>query len=165
MRIDTLLLLCGLAFAAPLAFAQDQTDHSTHAATAAEEADSADDQPAGHDHGEVKPSPARENMQKTEALMARIAQSADPAEKRELLRLHLQALREQMRLARSERTNVKMAMKGGGTKEGGGMMGGMMKGGGMMAKHRKMEERMEMLERVLEQIIEHEAVEAELEGR
>lgn len=47
-----------------------------------------------------------------------------------------------------------------------GMMGGKMKGmmkGGMMKKHRQMEQRIDMLERMLQQLIEHEAVERELE--
>jgi hypothetical protein len=172
MRTSTLILLSGLALAAPLALAQEEVDHSTHAGPAAEEAAPApEEQGGGHDHGTAKPSPARENMQKTEGLMAQIAQSADPAEKRELLRAHLQALREQMKLLRSERAGMKMAAKSDGNKDAGGMMGGMMKdggmmkGGGMMGMHKKMVDRVDMLERVLQQLIEHEAVEAELEGR
>jgi hypothetical protein len=45
------------------------------------------------------------------------------------------------------------------------MMGGMMKGGGMMKMHKKMEQRIEMLERLLQQTLEREAIEESLDGR
>ena len=38
----------------------------------------------------------------------------------------------------------------------------MMKGGGMMMMHKKIEQRIDMVERMLQQTIEREAVEAEL---
>jgi hypothetical protein len=171
MQTSTLILLIALAFGAPAVLAQEE-DHSAHHPPAAGDApDNAAEEGAspssgGHDHGAARPSPARENMSKVERLMQQIRQTSDPAEKRALLRDHLQALREQMKLVRSESGGMKMAMKGEG-KKGGGMMGeggGMMRGG-MMGMHKKVEQRLEMLERVLQQLIEHEGIEAELENR
>jgi hypothetical protein len=168
MRTSMLIILAGLALGAPAAFAQEEQDHSAHHPPAADQApdkaaEAASSAPAGHDHGAAKPSPARENMAKVEALMQQIAQSADPAEKRTLLRAHLQALREQMKLVRSDSGTTKMAMKGGGKKDAGMMGEGGMMGGGMMGKHKKVEQRLEMLERVLQQLIEHVGIEADLE--
>jgi hypothetical protein len=176
-----LAVLAWLVLGAPAALAQQEEDHSAHHPAAGDEAPAkgSDEAPAqgdeqaagGHDHGAAaKPSPAGENMAKVEGLMQQIGQTADPAQKRELLRAHLQALREQMKLVRSENAGAKMAMMGGGKKDGGGgMMGGDKKGGmmggGMMGMHKKVEQRLEMLERVLQQLIERENVEAELDGR
>ena len=108
-------------------------------------------------------------MKKIEALMQQIQQTTEPAQKRELLAQHLEALREQMRLIASQHSDIKMSMKEEGEKDAdnkGGMMkeGGMM-GRGMMMMHRKMEQRVQMLERLLQQVIEREAVEASIEQR
>ena len=89
-----------------------------------------------------------------------------PVQERELLARHLDALREQMRLVRNQHSDMKMSMKEGSTKDD-AMMGGMMKEGGTMGSpmmmHKKMEQRMEMLERLLQQMIEREAVQVSLE--
>ena len=50
-------------------------------------------------------------------------------------------------------------------KKEGDMMGGMMKSGGMMKMHKKMEQRIDMLERLLQQTLEREAVEETLDSR
>jgi hypothetical protein len=94
-------------------------------------------------------------MKKIEALMQQIQQIADPAQKGELFAQHLDALREQMRLVRRQHSDMKMSMKEGG-----------MRGRGMMM-HKKMDLRMEILEleRLLQQMIEREAVEASIEQR
>jgi hypothetical protein len=47
-----------------------------------------------------------------------------------------------------------------GKKGGMGKEGGMMMRGGMMSMHKQVEQRLDLLERLLEQIIEHESVEA-----
>ncbi len=119
-----------------------------------------------HDHGAGKASPVEENMKKIEALMQQVQQTTDPAQKRELLSQHLEAMREQMRPIRSQHPDIKMRMKEGSKREG-GMMRGMMKeggkmGGGMMM-HKKVEQRLEILERMLQQMIEHEAAEVSIE--
>ena len=160
--MKTLPALVGLAFAlsAPYAFGQDEDeDHSAHhpPAVAAPDANA----PAAQDRGGAKASPLQDNMKKIEALMQQVREASDPAQKRELLGQHLAALREQMRLIRAQRSDMKMSMKEDGKKDTmGGMMkeGGMMRGG-MMMMHKKVEQRLEMLERLLEQIIEREAAE------
>jgi hypothetical protein len=94
-----------------------------------------------------------------EGLMQQIQQADDPAQRRELLSLHLQALREEMRLIRASRAGMKMSMQEDGKKDAGSMMkeGGMM-GGGMMM-HKEVEQRLDMLERLMQQMIEREAAE------
>ena len=167
MKAVPLLIALGLTCAAPLGSAQDQEqDHSAHhqAQGVAPEATS----PVPHEHGS-KPSLLQENMKKIEALMQQIQQTTEPAQKRELLAQHLQALRERMHVIANQHSDMKMSMKEEGEKNAdnkGGMMkeGGMM-GRGMMMMHRKMEQRVQMLERLLQQVIEREAVEASIEQR
>lgn len=156
-----LALVCG----APLAFAQDdEQDHSAHHPAKSTEPEAAP--PAGHEHGATKASAVQENMINIESLMQQIQQTRDPARKRELLGQHLQALQQQMRLVVGQRAAMKMSMKESAKSDSdmpGGMMkdgGGMMKGGMMM--HKKVEQRLDMIERLLQQMIEREAVEAEL---
>ena len=116
-------------------------------------------------------------------LMAKIRETTDPAEKKRLLGVHMLAMKEQIKTIRSVYATTgghehgdegkgdagKADMgkgdggKGDGGKQGGmGMMGekGMMGGGMMMKKmHKEMEQRMDALEQLLQQFIEHEAVE------
>lgn len=123
----------------------------------------------------------RHGIENIEALMARIVGTAEPDQRRELLARHLGALRDQMKAIRvvaarpappadatddphaahradaAPKTDVPAQEKSGG-----GMMKKKMKGG-MMKKHEQVEQRLDMLERMLQQLIEHEAVERELE--
>ena len=102
-------------------------------------------------------------MKKIESLMEQIQAATDPGRKRELQSEHLQALREQMRVIRSQQSDMKLSMKEGGKKDH-GMMGEMMKGSGMMM-HKKIDQRVDMLERMLQQMIEGEAAQALVEQR
>jgi len=155
MRTLTTMLTVGCLLATPLAFAQDpQEDHSAHHPPAAAAPDAS--APAAQDQGDAKANPLQEKMKQVESLMQQIQQASDPAQKRELMSQHLAALREQMRLIRGQRSDMKMSMKEDGKKD---TMGGMMKGGAMMMMHKKVEQRLEMLERLMEQIIEREAAE------
>lgn len=162
-RFSMLLTLC-LTCTAPAALAQvtSEEDHSAHQPATSGPAEAA--APAAHDHGATKPDPAQENMQRIEGLMKQIQESADPDRKRALLGEHLQALLAQMTLVRSQGTSVKTAAKPSEKKDG-DMMGGMMKGGGMMKMHKKMEQRIDMLERLLQQTLEREAIEESLDER
>jgi len=152
-----LLTLC-LMCAAPAAFAQvtDEEDHSAHHPAAGAPAESA--AVAEHDHSAGKPDPAQDNMKRIEGLMKQIQDSADPDRKRALLGEHLQALLAQMKLMRGQAEGAKTAMEPTEKKDG-EMMGGMMK------MHKKMEQRIDMLERLLQQTLEREAVEESLDGR
>jgi len=100
--------------------------------------------------------------------MQQIQQTTDAAQKRELPGQHLEAMREQARLIRSHHSDMKLSMKEGSKPEG-GMMSGMMQEGGMMGggmmMHKQMEQRMEILERMLQQMLEREAVEVSAEQR
>ncbi len=141
------------------AFAQDQQqeDHSAHHPPATTAPDAA--KPAEHEHGEGKANPLLDKIKQVEALMQQVQQASDPAQKRELLSQHLTALSELAQLIRTQRGDMKMSMKEGGKKD---MMGGMMKEGGMMSMHKKVEQRLDLLERMMEQIIDREVVEESL---
>jgi hypothetical protein len=144
-----------------MAFAQsEEQNHSAH--HPAQSAQPGAEATSSHDHDDGKPSPVQENMTKIEGLMEQIRAATDPSQKRELLSQHLQALREQMRLISSRPSDLKMSMKEGGKKDD-GMMREMMKDGCMMGAgmmmHKKMDQRVDMLERMLQQLIEREAVE------
>jgi hypothetical protein len=165
MKALTLLIALALISGAPVAFAQDdEPDHSAHHPAKSSEQEAAP-QP-GHEHGTAKASAVQENMTNIESLMQQMQQTSDPARKRELLAQHLQALQQEMRLVVGQRTAMKMSMKESAKSDSdmpGGMMkdgGGMMKGGMMM--HKKVEQRIDLVERLLQQMIEREAVEAEL---
>ena len=174
-------LLTALLLAAPVFAADDADEHASHHPAAA-----ADD---GAGQRDSKADPAvrlQKNMQAMEVLMAKIRETADAAEKKRLLGLHMQAMQEQIQTIRT--VNAKSGAhehgeagkadggkesehkdsdgKGGDSKQG-GMMGerGMMGGGMMMKKmHKQMEQRMDALEQLLQQLIEHEAAEENVKG-
>lgn len=164
MKSPSLLLALVLVSATPVALAQvtEEEDHSAHHPAAGAPAEAA--APAEHDHSAGKPDPAQENMKRIEGLMKQIQEIADPDRKRALLGEHLQALLAQMKLMRGQGEGAKTAMKPTEKKDG-DMMGKMMEGGGMMKMHKKMEQRIDMLERLLQQTLEREAVEESLDAR
>jgi hypothetical protein len=168
MQALSVLIVLALVCVAPVAFAQDgEQDHSAHHLAKGTEAQAAP--PAGHEHGTGKASELQESMMNIEALMQQIRQTSDPATKRELLAQHLQALQLEMRLVVGQQATMKMSIKESAKMDSDmpdGMMkgGSMMKGGGMMM-HKKVEQRLDTIDRLLQQVIEREAVEAELAGR
>jgi hypothetical protein len=148
----------------------------------AEQDQPAKDEHAGHHPSEAQPpgtkehSPAEHlqaNMKAMHDVMARLRDTADPAEKKRLLRVHLLAMQEQVQTMRSasapahDHSGASTAKDGGGESKGGdgtkdeGMMEGMMKGGmmkgGMMKMHKQVEGRLDAIEGLLEQLIEHQA--------
>jgi hypothetical protein len=166
MRYRKAILLIAFLFVFPTASAQDE--HAEHHPQA--------EVPAGQDQELRGAASLEAGMKRLEALMAEIRSSQSAAQRSRLLAEHLAALQNQMQLIRSQR-GAKMAMMKGGdkqaaagddphaghggsgddvgdTKKGGGMMGGK---GGMMGMHKKMEGRVDMLERLIEQLIEREA--------
>ncbi|MEO8628895.1 MAG: hypothetical protein ABI612_12440 [Betaproteobacteria bacterium] len=169
MKALSLILAVGLTLSIPVAFAQDEKeDHSTH--HPAQKAEAVRAQPSGGDHDASKSSPVQENMRNIERLLQQTQEANDPAQKRQFLSEHLQALRDQMRLIRSQNTSMKMSMNEEGMKEDGmkddGMKEGMMKKGGMMGgmmMHKKVEQRLDMLERMMQQVIEREAAQESIE--
>jgi hypothetical protein len=160
MKALSVLIALAMISGVPVAFAQDdEQDHSIHhPAKGSEPGEAAP--PVGHEHSSAKASALQENMITIESLMQQIRQTKDPASKRELLGQHLQALQQQMRLVVGQGAAMKMSMKES-AKTDSDMLDGMMKGRGMMM-HQEVEQRLDMIGRLLQQMIEREAVEAEL---
>lgn len=167
MKALLLITVLGLICAAPMAFAEsEEQEHAAHHPAQSAEAEATST--SSDDHGGDKASPVQENMRRIEGLMEQIATATDPGQKRELLSQHLYALREQMGMIRSQNSDMKMSMKEGAKKDDGmmceKMKDGRMMGGGMMM-HKKMVQRVDMLERMLQQMIEREAAQASIEQR
>lgn len=127
---------------------------------------------------------AHARLRAIEDLMSRILASNDGSTRRELLSEHLAAMRDHMRAIRSDpghpqakQHHERADAAGAGDDDGhaarhardddGGKGRMMCKKKGMMdsmmGMHRKVEHRLHTLERMLRQLIEHEAVERELE--
>ena len=157
-------LIAAWILALPAARAQQETkgeeDHAAHHAGNGQTAGHETDDPGEH---------LRANMKAMQDVMARVRDTTDAAEKRRLLRVHMLAMQEQIRTIRSagsaahDHGNQGDAKgsegKGGDAKKDSGMMGGGMMKGGMMKMHKKVEQRLDSLEGLLEQLIEHEAAE------
>jgi Ni/Co efflux regulator RcnB len=162
-----LTLLAGVFLAVPHAQAQKDTpaedEHAGHHPAAAQASGQPSHDPAEH---------LRANMKTMQDVMARIRDTADPAEKKRLLRVHMLAMQEQIRTMRAPAPDAhdhggEAQGKGGEAKKDGGMgmMKGEMMGGGMMKMHKKVDQRLDALEGLIEQLIEHEAAEDALETR
>ncbi len=103
-----------------------------------------------------------ENMQKMQAQMQKIMQTKDPKEREKLLNEHWQSMHDAMKTMRGMGGGMKMS---GGGKAGGMMDGGMMGGSGktqsrmmsgdMMGGGKMMEDRMDMMQMMMEQMMEH----------
>ncbi len=141
-----------------IAWSAEEEDHSAHHPPPAEAA-----APAEHDHAATDAGGTEAGMRRIETLMQQIRDADDPARKRALLAEHLQAMRDQLTLIRQRAETGKTAMKATDRKDG--TKGGMMKGGGMMKKHKQVEDRLDMLERLLQQTLEREGVEESLDER
>ena len=177
--------LTALLLAAPVLAADDADEHAGHHPAAA-----AEDGSGQRDHKVGSATHLQKNMQTMQDLMAKIRETTDVAEKKRLLGVHMLAMQEQIKTIRAvyaragghehgdagkadgakdkgegARGTRGRRAKGGEGKQG-GMMGerGMM-GGGMMKKmHKQMEQRMDALEQLLQQFIEHEAAEEDVKG-
>jgi hypothetical protein len=173
--------LTALLLSAPILAADDADEHAGHHPPAA-----AEDGSGQPDHKVGSATHLQKNMQTMQDLMAKIRETTDAAEKKRLLGVHMLAMQEQIKTIRS------VYAKAGGHEHGdegkadagkadagkadagkdgkgkqGGMMGeGGMMGGGMMMKkmHKQMEQRMDAVEQLLQQFIEHEAVEEDAKG-
>jgi hypothetical protein len=171
MRSGFISLLSALALSVPAAaFAQTADEHSAHHPQGQAAAPGTAEQAP-----EAGAQALDQGIKKLQDLMTRIQQAKDPEQREALLHEHMVAMLDQMKLIRKQAASMKMAMMGGGmgmmgmmggqqkqgAKQsgeggmmGGDMMGGMM-GGGMMRMHKMMERRIETLELMLEQAIEH----------
>jgi hypothetical protein len=123
---------------------------------------------------------AGDGFERMRSLIAQAQAAQDPAVRSELLTEHLQLMREQVRAMRvppkpagdsghdhSAAAAAKTAESAGAGKKGGMMdkcsmmdKGGMMKKkGGMMGMHKRVEQRLDAIEQMLEQLVEREALE------
>jgi len=108
---------------------------------------------------------ANKQLTRARALMQRIEQTSDAAERQRLMQEHLQAMREGMGMMRGMGAmggmgGAGMMMSqgpaGGGMGMSGDKAGGMM-GCDMMAGHAMMEKRMDMMQQMMEQMLRRDA--------
>lgn len=162
------IMTAGVLGLALPALAQDQTDeHAGH-------------HPAPAGQADTPEIPARDGFERMRSLIAQAQAAQDPAVRSQLLTEHLQLMREQVRAMRvppgtaadaghdhgaaaaAQTAESDGAGKKGGMMEKCGMMdkGGMMKKkGGMMGMHKRVEQRLDAIEQMLEQLVEREALE------
>ena len=93
---------------------------------------------------------AQERMKQAQALMVKLRETKDPAERQRLMREHTQAMRDTMGMMRGMKMGMDgcqgMGMMGGG--QGMGMMGM------MMDMHQMMEAHMGMMHMMMEQMVD-----------
>lgn len=154
-------LLAALSLTFSPAFADDAHHLEKAAAAAAGNQSAATPAPAP-----AKAAPADEagkQLTRAQALMQRIEQTRDPAERQRLMQEHLQAMREGMGMMRGMGAMGGMGgmMMGQGPADGGkGMSGdkaGGMMGCDMMAGHAMMEKRMDMMQQIMDQMLRRDA--------
>lgn len=153
-RTDYLLPALALALLMPPSFADDahHPGQATPKAAAAGAPTTAPKPVAAP--AETTGERAEAPLLKAQALMERIRQSRDPAERRQLMHEHMQAMREGMAMMREM-----------GPVAGGGMMRGAARAGdapagsarGMAGGHEMMAKRMTAMQQLMEQLLEHEA--------
>ena len=159
-----LSLLLTAMLALPIAQAADEEDHSAHHPGAEEgQAASAPDNMAG----EKKMEKMQEQMKKMHDQMEKIHATKDPQERQKLMEEHMQSMRDGMKAMRGM-GGGKMGMMGkkkdgpmmeDGGKEKDGKPMGMM----MMKRHKMMENRLDMMQMMMEQMMEHENAERMME--
>jgi hypothetical protein len=96
----------------------------------------------------------QENMKKMQQQMEKIQATSDPAKRQKLLQEHMQAMQENMKAMHSMGGTMMMS----GSQHGAMMLGG--KEGGMassemMKRNEMMEKRMDMMQMMMEQMIQH----------
>ena len=173
-NVQLLVLAVCIVLTAPMAFAQTKVDeHEAHhpdkkiAAPAATQKDS--EGPAGA----AAMQPMQQNMKTMHEVMEKIQSSSDPAEKAELLKQHLQAMHDQMKMMLGMSGGMMMGMTQGGMgseakkRTNGTAMScgkkGMKPGDMMMKCHQMMQARMDMMQDMMGQMLEHEEAEQGLE--
>jgi hypothetical protein len=156
-------LLAALALSFSPAFADDAHHPEKDGAASAGTQSAAPPAPA-------KVAPADEagrQLTRAQALMQRIEETRDPAERQRLMHEHLQVMREGMGMMRGMGAMDGMGGGGAGMMMGRGPAGGGKgmsgdKAGGtmgcdMMAGHAMMEKRMDMMQQMMEQMLRHDA--------
>ena len=157
----TIFLAC--LFSVPLVQAADEEDHAAHHPGA----DQSQATPAQDDKAAMKMDKMQEKMKTMQEQMGKIHSAKDPQERKKLMKEHMQSMQDGMKM---------MGGMGVGVK-GGDMMAKAKKdqaeskvdaGDGMemcmmMIKHNSVEARLDMMQMMMEQMMEHESAEQEME--
>jgi len=151
MKTYALAALLACTLAVPLSHAAEEEDHAGHhpGTDAADEASAAPKKDKMH-----------AKMKKMQEQMEKIHESKDPEERQKLMQEHMESMREGMKAMRGMGRKPKGECPDEGDGEAaekGGMMGGMMK------KHKLVEDRLDAMQKMIEQMLEHEAAEQEME--
>ena len=94
--------------------------------------------------------------------MDRIHAAKDPQKRQKLMTEHMQSMRDSMKTMHAMGGGM-MGKKGEPMMEGSGDSGGAPMGKMMMKRHKMMEDRMDMMQMMLEQMMEHESAEQKME--
>ena len=100
---------------------------------------------------------AQERMKQAQALMGKLREAKDPAERKKLMREHTQAMHDTMGMMRGMKMGMMDGCQGMGMMSGGqgmGMAGGGQGMGMMMGMHQMMEEHMGMMQMMMEQMLD-----------
>jgi len=136
MKTSTLLAVAvACAVSAPVSAGEDHAAHG---------------QPAVSKDTDTQMSRMQENMKKMQQQMQELQTTTDPKERKKLMQVHMQTMQENMKAMRG---------MGGPMMKGGGMMMGGKKGGAadghMMQRHEMIENRMDMMQTMMEQMMQH----------
>lgn len=162
-RVTFTIFLASL-LAVPLAQAADEEDHAAHhpGADQSQAAPAPDDKAA-----EMKMEKMQEKMKTMQEQMEKIHSAKDPQERQKLMKEHMQSMQEGMKMM----GGMGAGMKGGdmmaraekdqaeSMSDAGDGMGMCM----MMKKHKSVEARLNMMQKMMEQMMEHEGAEQEME--
>lgn len=145
-------VVAALLMGAPVVYADDAHHHEQGGAPAAKPAvpDKSMSHAEGSSAADAQMVKAQERMKQAQALMVKLREAKNPAERQKLMREHTQAMHDTIGMMRG----MKMDM---GSGQGMGMMGqdkGQMQTCGMMPMHRMMEGRMEMMQMMMEQMLD-----------
>jgi periplasmic protein CpxP/Spy len=181
MNRCTLTVFMACLLAVPVAQAADDEDHAAHhpGADQSQAAPAQDDKAVG-----MKMEEMQDRLKKMQDLMSKIHSTSDPQERAKLMKEHMAAMLEAMRSMHAMMGKGGMMAKKKGRDDAGAEKdshqhgdgaasgspssdqgGEMMMGGMMMKMHKKMQERMDAMQKMMEQIVEHEAVEEEMTGK
>jgi len=172
-KSHVIALAACIALTAPVAFAQTKEEHESHHPDASTTPPAAAEDSKGEAAMGMMKS-MQQNMKIMHELMEKIHSTSDPAEKTQLLKQHMQAMRDQMKDMQGMSGGMMKGMMDGGVEQGakkqkdamammcGGKKGG--KSGDMMMKcHRMMQTRVDMMQEMMGQMLEHEEAEQQLE--
>ena len=155
----TISVFLASLLALPMAQAADEEDHAAHhpGADQSQAAPAQDDKAAGMEMKKMQ-----EKMKKMHDPMSNIQSTSDPKKRQKLMDEHMQSKRESMKMLRGMSGGMMgKKKKGEPVTEDGEAMGGMQTV--MMAHHKLMEDRMDMMQMMMEQMMEHETTEQKME--